>query len=690
MGGILYGMPDLLLEVGCEELPASFVEKAYSDLADSIGSSLKEAGVLGETNVVFACGTPRRLIVSASGLLEKQPDSVKEMRGPSLKAAFDANGNPTNALLGFCRGQGVDVSTVRKDEQYVWVTKEIPGQDTVELLKELLPKTIRGLNFEKSMRWGSSRMRFARPIRWLLALFGTTVVEFDIEGVRSANTSRGHRFYNPDAFVVANYDELISGLRSRNVEPMASIRKESIQTQANKVASGVPVLTSSLVDENTFLTEWPVVIEGEFKEEFLALPESVLVTAMAKHEKMFPVRDAEGKLVNRFLFVRNSGEDASVRAGNAWVLNARFNDAKFFHDEDRKFSMSAFLDRTSGILFQEKLGTVRQRADRLSSVAAKIASLTGGDDLAVEFARQAGLYAKADLSTGLVSELASLQGIIGGEYAGREGFPEEVCFAISAQYDLSKCVESDSVAKQTAVRLVMADALDKLAGYLGIGIIPSGSSDPFGLRRAVTQLIEAGFAWASRLPDYLDLLDLAIAAYVEQGLELNTELIKSTTKDLFSARYSAVLPSVRYDILDASIETSTDPQLVQFRVTAITEAEEVESLVTAAKRTHNLLASASKKGFAFGASLDTIDRANLDSELGEKLYNLLSAGEKLSGFDVAASIRIASSIAPSVDAYIEGTMIMVDDEAKRTARLSLVSVADQIFKLVGRFDRLTQ
>src|SRR5579862_373170 len=452
-------MPELLLEVGTEELPATAVRRAYTELGARLASALEEAGVLEPGKSPTTMGTPRRSIVSFPELAARQPDTEKEQRGPGLKAAYDAEGKPTQALLGFCRGQGVEVGDLRDDGQYVWVTKKVKGVDTVELLSEILPKAIKALTFDKTMRWGTGRLRFARPIRWILASFGGKLVPFEIEGVATGLQSYGHRFYSPEAFSASSFAELLKGLRERHVEPDPKSRKQRIVEGAVKVAEGAPDLPEGLVDENTFLTEWPTAIEGRFSPDFLELPSSVLVTAMAKHEKMFPVRDAEGKLTNRFVFVRNSGEDGSVRKGCEWVLNARFNDAKFFFEEDRKFKLDEFLAKTEGILFQEKLGTVRQRAERLRALAPLMVPLPG-ESGEIGFAETAGLYAKADLATGLVSELASLQGVIGGEYARREGFADPVCWAIASQYDLSKNPKPDCPGGRTAVRLVMADQLD--------------------------------------------------------------------------------------------------------------------------------------------------------------------------------------------------------------------------------------
>ncbi|RYG41468.1 glycine--tRNA ligase subunit beta, partial [bacterium] len=462
-------------------------------------------------------------------------------------AAFNPDGTPSKALEGYCRKNGVDPADVENDGQYVWVTKRIAGKMAGEILVEALPRAIRGLSFEKSMRWGASRMRFARPIRWILASFNGGLIPFEIEGVQSGQESRGHRFYAPEPFPATHGFELMDGLRKRFVEPDPEERRKVILEQAPQVAGGTLDLPEALVDENVHLTEWPTAIRGEFPASFLELPEPVLVTAMAKHERMFPVRDGAGKLTNAFVFIRNSGEDDTVRRGSEWVLNARFNDARFFFDEDKKKTLDDFLAATETIVFQEKLGTVRKRADRLAKLAAFVAETTGGSPAEAAMAAKAGLYAKADLATGLVGELTSLQGVIGSEYARREGFEEAVIEAMASQY------APDRAESATAVRLLIADGLDKLAGYLGLGLEPTGSSDPYGLRRAATVLIEAAWSWPGAMPAYDQLFDKALSLYEEQGVALDARGAHNALWDLFGARYGALLPDVRHDVLEAAL-----------------------------------------------------------------------------------------------------------------------------------------
>ena len=674
-------MPEFLLEVGCEELPASFVEKAYTDLADSLAKTFEALGIKNSEPV--AMGTPRRLIVSFPDLKARQEDSTKEQRGPSLTAAFGPDGNPTGALLGFCKSQGITVADLRKDDQYVWVTKQIPGQDTADVLSSILPGIILGLQFEKSMRWGSSKTRFARPIRWILAAFNDSVVPFSVEDVPSALLSQGHRFYAPDPFEAKNLDELTTKLRNNFVEPVVEIRKEKILKETIAVAKGAPEISDELLDENSFLCEWPTAISGSFPESYLELPEPVLVTAMAKHERMFPVRDSDGKLTNSFVFIRNSGEDETVARGCEWVLGARFNDARFFYEQDQKLTLDDFLEKTKDMLFQAQLGTVRQRADRLAELAGMIAEKVGVNS---ELAAQAGLYAKADLATGLVSELSSLQGVIGAEYARTAGKYEAVAIALENQYRTpSSALTTDD--HKVAACLVIADQIDKLAGYLGLGLEPSGSSDPFGLRKAVTTLIRVSEHWQGDLPAYSSLLAASIGIYKIQGFELDQFKAEQSLCNIFRGRYEALFSEFRYDVINAAIPENhagvTNPRFVLERIKLVDELRRDETFVQTASRPINIVAAAKKKGEEIRDGHD-FDFAGADTPDAKVLYDaLIPVGG--AGHDLKA--HLMSLIAP-INAFFDNNMIMAEEAKTRACRLHLANLAANIILATGDFTKL--
>jgi glycyl-tRNA synthetase beta chain len=390
-----------------------------------------------------------------------------------------------------------------------------------------------------------------------------------------------------------------------------------------------------------------------------------------------------------------------VRKGSEWVLNARFNDAKFFFDEDGKYSMNEFLERTSGILFQEKLGTVRSRADRLARLAESIASRTGARDEEQAYANQAGLYAKADLSSGLVSELSSLQGIIGGEYARREGFAGAVAWAIETQYDPSKNTSPSTCSgERTSLRLVMADALDKLAGYLGLGLEPTGSSDPYGLRRAVTSLIEAAWAWPGTLPSFDTLLDVALDGYLSQGIELNFESARRATQAIFRSRYSVLLPDVRYDILEAAIvpalpAEATAPRRVKLRAEVMEELAGDAGFVQTATRPIKIVESARKHGIEFGTDdpLARLEHSALESADGLELFQILAEQDApmriaVDEEDGAEVTRLVRNLARPINVFFEETMVMADQPEVRYARLTLMNaVIEQLFA-AGDFTRI--
>lgn len=691
-------MPELLLELGCEELPASFVRKAYQELAHNVEQGLTEAEIpfVRETEPM---GTPRRLIVHFKEVADRQPDRAKDVRGPAAKAAYDAEGKPTKALEGFCRGQGVQLSDVRVEGEHVWASKHISGEQTVKLLADILPAAIKGLTFDKAMRWGGSRMRFARPIRWILASFGREVVDFDIEGVCSGRRSRGHRFYAPEEFQATSFDQLVGGLRNRFVEPDPAVREARIRARSVEVCSGKPELSDALVDENVFLTEWPEAIEGEFKAEYLSLPDPVLVTAMAKHERFFPVRDPDGKLINRFVSIRNAGVDDVVRAGNEWVLNARFNDAMFFFQEDKKHDFDWFLEHTSGIVFQEKLGSVRQRADRLAALSGHIAESTGASDEEQELARLAGLYCKADLGSGLVGELPSLQGVIGGEYAERHGLPHPVCCAIAKHYDLAKIPIKDCEGSRTARRILAADQLDKLAGYLGSGLLPTGTSDPFGLRRAVTMLIEVAWGWDGALPSYKDLLWAAEHEYRGQGFQLDHKKMLEAAAELFASRYPILAADARYDLLDAAIIPdqpwqALEPQGVKMRLACMQAIQHDFAFIQTATRPLNILAAARKKRIEVqSVPASDLPLDALDSEEGLVLASVSGQCEEevcaaLQDGDPKAVIEALCALREPINRFFDATMVMVEDEAVRGARLALLDVTARLLLSAGDFTRV--
>lgn len=689
-------MPHLLLEVGCEELPAHSVRRAVEWLSVELTKELREAKLIGDDFEVKTACTPRRLIIGVDGVSLKQPDEEIEKRGPSTKAAYDSSGKPTKALEGFCRSNSVDVSRVEVRDDYVWIRAEVKGKAADEVLATVLPKAISGIPFDKTMRWGTGKMRFARPIRWILAVFDRKVVPFAVESVESGNRSRGHRFLCPGDFEANSFGELVEGLRERFVEAEPSKRETTIRKEATEKSGGRAVLADDLVEENVFLTEWPHAIVGEFREEFLVLPKPVLVTAMAKHEKFFPIEDDEGRIANRFVSIMNGGDEGVVRRGNEWVLNARFNDALFFYEEDSRTSLDEFLENTSRILFQEQLGSVRQRADRIAEIAELICTRAGLSSKETESCRVAARLCKADLSTGLVSELPSLQGIVGGEYARREGYDEEICVGISTHYDPDF---TPSCFGSTIGLIVMcADQSDRLAGYLGIGEMPKGSSDPFALRKAATMLIEAQVGWDAPMDSIHDWVCAAADIYRRTGFSIsNNDEICERLDAILEGRYKALFEEIPYDALEAVWSANHRQPARKFleRAKVVAQLSSDVGFVRTARRPINIIGAAIAKRIEFDVSkrLQDVDRRLFEHDAERQLLEAAIRVEpRVSALDEASQFAPMSEalreLSAPIDAYFDSVMVMTDDAKRRRNRLETLAGVARLFLLLGDFGKI--
>jgi glycyl-tRNA synthetase beta chain len=696
-------MPELLLEVGCEEIPATSVERAFLQLRDEVASRLDaERLAHGEAR---AYGTPRRLIVVVPDVAERQPDVAKEQRGPRVASAYDESGEPTKALLGFCRGQGVEPSEVRTEGEYVWATKEIAGRAALEVLSEMLAEAIRSLTFDKTMRWGEGRMRFARPVRWILALLGGEVVPFEIEGVPSGSTTRGHRFLAPDAIAVQGFQGYSEALRRAFVEFEPERRRERIlQGAAAAAGDGKVDADEAVVDENVYLTEWPTASTGTFDRSFLNLPPDVLAVAMKKYLKFLPVIDAAGNLINRFISIRNGGDEPTVIQGNEWVLAARFNDAKFFFDEDAKHPLGWFADRLERIVFQEKLGSVRQKAERLAALAERIARSLGLDEKEIGYARRAAELAKADLASGLVQELPGLQGIIGGEYARRDGEAEEVCEAIRTHY--APEAPPDTAGARLARILMAADRIDTLAGYLGLGLVPSGSKDPFGLRRAVHLLIENGRSWGTAFPHIRPLLEWALREYRAQGHRFEPGPVTDSLAEIARGRYELVHAELRHDVRDAVLGAGWEDA---FRVAVRSELLHARSMepgfvpyVRAATRAGNIVTAAQKKGIPIpvppvedaGSVLERVDAGLFEHEAEGRLLDAARGlVDRAVDLDHGSAYEelwalLGGALTQPLAHFFDNVMVMVEDERRRDNRLTMLSAIASMYLCIADFSKI--
>jgi len=512
-------VPSLLLEVGTEELPARFVEPARAQLEGVLRAELDRERLPARELRTWA--TPRRLAVLASGVPDRQPDTEQEVRGPAVHVAFDRQGRPTAAAVGFARSQGVSVESLERRStpagEYVFARRAVRGQPALEVLRELLPRAITSLTFPKTMRWAGYDVRFARPVRWIVALLDDRVVPFELAGVRSGRLTYGHRHLSPGPHELAHAEEYEPVLRRAYVLADREARRaevvRQVQARAREV-QGEAELAEDLVDEVTDLVEWPTAFLGRFDPEFLELPEPVLVTVMRHHQRYFPVRQSAG-LVNAFVGVRNGDEVGldTVREGNEWVLRARLVDARFFYHEDRRRRLEEWAKRLELVTFHEKLGSVHEKVGRLVALCGWLVQHTELDASRAASLQRAAALCKADLSTHMVGEFPELQGVVGSIYARLDGEPEDVCQAIEEHYR-PRGAGDRLPASDLGALLAVADRADTLAGFIGVGIVPTGSADPYGLRRAASGLLDILHDRRERLPvDLAALMEAALQAY---------------------------------------------------------------------------------------------------------------------------------------------------------------------------------
>ncbi|AFZ19642.1 glycine--tRNA ligase subunit beta [Allocoleopsis franciscana] len=572
-------MPTFLLEVGTEELPADFVDSAIAQWKERIPQSLKEQCLTHDEIEYY--GTPRRLGVLIPGLLEQQPDREEEVKGPPAKAAFK-DGKPTPAAVGFARKQGVELDTLEVRDtdkgEFVFVLKKIPGRAATEILTELIPQWIFGLEGRRFMRWGDGDLRFPRPIRWLVTLLDGEVLSLELENgsetINSDRISYGHRILHPQSITLSQATDYVESLRSASVmvepEKRQNLIKEQVESAAQKLSGYAPI-DQDLWEEVTNLVEWPTAVVGKIEQEFLSLPSEVVTTVMVTHQRYFPVftNETEGKLLPNFITISNGDANKSdiIAAGNERVIKARLADGQYFYKTDLSLPLENYLPKLEKVTFQDELGSVRGKVERIEKIAAQIA-----DQLAVSASERtdilrAALLCKADLVTQMVYEFPELQGIMGQKYAAASGESEAVATAIFEHY-LPKGASDKLPDTLTGQVVGLADRLDSLVSIFGLGMIPTGSGDPFALRRAANAVIN--ITWGSNLSINLHQLlqDISadfVAAYpdksspVESLQEFFIQRIRTLLQE-GSVVYN--LPNVDYDLVNAVLGEN-DPEYTE-------------------------------------------------------------------------------------------------------------------------------
>ena len=682
---------DLLLEIGTEEIPARFMPGILAQLA-AVAEAKFDALRIGYTKV-RTLGTPRRMTLCVEGLEARQADVEKESKGPSLAIAFDADGNPTKAAMGFARGQKVDVKDLVKRDGYVYAVAHEAGKETAALLPEVLPELISGLSFPKNMRWADLDMRFVRPIRWLVALLDDAVVSFTLAGVTAGHVSRGHRFLSGGAVEIqcaADYEKTLADAFVL-VDPAERERRIRAQIEAlAKEHGGVAEISEELLEEVVYLVEYPTALCGRFEEKYLALPPEAVITPMREHQRYFPVLSPEGKLLPLFITVRNGGEAHLdvVRHGNERVLRARLADAQFFYEEDCKVALAGRLEKLKTVVFQEGLGTVYDKAQRLVQLASRIARQAGAEEAALPAVARAALLAKCDLVTGMVCEFTELQGVMGREYARKSGEPEGVAQAIYEHY-LPRFA-GDALPESEAGRWVgVADKLDNIAATFSRGLVPTGSQDPYALRRQalgiVHILIEAKCS--------VSLRKLAQAALELLGIEAaRREAICAQLDEFFRLRLKNVLTEeegVRYDIVDAVLAAGSDDIYAAYLKAKALAAQvgsgDLQALTQALVRVGNL----AKKADAGVAVDEALLRVEAEKELYKAYVSAAAAVESLAdGLDYAGAIDAMRDLTQPIDAFFTAVMVMDEDLAVRRNRLALLAAIVRMSQAVADFGKL--
>lgn len=679
---------DLLLEIGTEEMPANILPGTIAQLQELAETKLKEARLSFGKVTIYA--TPRRLAVLVADAAEKQADEAVKKRGPSIQAAYDADGNPTRAAQGFARGAHIDPADLVKEGNYVWAEIVNEGRPVAEILPQVFTDIITGLSFPKSMHWGSEELRFIRPIRWLVALCGEDVVPMELAHVASGRKSRGHRFLCREDVEIASPKDYKEAMRRAFVivdqdERREMIRKGLLDTAAQLGGEIWP--NPGLLEEINFIVEYPTPLYGRIDEDFMQLPAPAIVTPMRDHQRYYPVHAKDGSLMPYFLTVRNGGTKAleNVQIGNERVLRARLDDAKFFFDNDRKKSLEAHREDLARINYQEGMGSLLDKAGRLQTLTAAIGADWGFTDEEKADADRAAYLSKSDLATGMVTEFTELQGEMGREYALLDGEKPNVAQAIFEQY--MPRFAGDILPQESIGRaLSLADKLDNLAATFLRGLIPTGSQDPFALRRqtigAVSILVDGKIHWDVRR-------GIAKALELLPGTDEAKAAAAGQIEEFFRQRIRAILLSqgVDYDIIDAVLSGPVDDVYALFlraqsmKDSAVKDEADLRQAVTR-------LANITK-----GKDAVSVLPALFADEAEKNLWAAyvaagLKANEAYEAYDYAAALPALRTLTQPINDYLDKVMVMVDDEAVRTNRISTLKKVLDLFNLWGDFSKL--
>jgi len=688
-------MGDLLLEIGLEEVPAKFMPPALAELKQLAENALTEQRI--GYDAVITYGTPRRIALVVKQIADRQQDLEEEVKGPAVKAAYDADGNPTKAAMGFARGQGVDVADLHQKEVngglYVFATKKAAGVATDTVLPTLLPQLVCGIHFPKPMRWGYTELRYARPIRWIVALHGSQVVPFTIEEIASGNVSRGHRYLGCDHLVIPSAEAYVEVMEQDYVIVDQNRRQEMIVAQMQQLAAsveGTVAIDEELLEEVLYLVEYPTALMGNFNPAYMLMPEQLIITPMKEHQRYFPVMKGH-HLLPKFITVRN-GNAAHldmVQAGNEKVLEARLADAKFFYDEDLKVKLADNVEKLKAIVFQEKLGTLYEKMQRTQKGVSVIADLLQLGEGVKERAMRAAYLAKADLVSNVVYEFPELQGLMGEKYAFAQGEHPLTSKAISEHY-LPKNADGELPLTFEGLTCSIADKMDTIVGCFAAGIEPTGSQDPYALRRQAAGICSM-ILGRSVLVSLTALIEQAIVHYPAEIVG-DRSVLCQRVYGFFEQRIRNVLNDrgFRYDVIEAVVSCGYD-NLTEtlLRAEALNQMRATDTfakVLTAFTRANNL----AKK-----ATVNTVDEAHLVENVEKQLWHDVQFAEnaivgQVANRQYAEALTVISTLEESISAFFDGVMVMDENDAVRNNRLALLARVSSLGSQIADLTKIVQ
>lgn len=687
----------LAFEIGVEEIPAFDLDSANKQLEKMVPAAFADARIPYDSIEIHS--SPRRLIVMAYGVADATEALVEEYKGPAAKIAFDADGNPTKAAIGFARGKGLSPESLERREvngtEYVFATKNIPATPVADLLPDVLAGFITAIKWPRSCRWAAYREYFVRPVRWIVAMLDDVVLPVSFAGAESSNFTMGHRVLAPGKHTVDTAANLLDVIRAAFVIPTQAERERIIREGVAAIESETGFtadLPAKTLLEVVNLSEYPQPLVSTFDEEFLQVPEEIIVDAMLMHQRYFPLYDAAGKLTNKFIIVSNGNPEcaATIIDGNERVVRARLDDAKFFYEEDLKHPLESYIEKLDKVVFQESLGTVRQKAERLEKLACALSADAQLDAADAADAKRAARLCKADLVTNAVIEFTSVQGVMGSYYAAASGETPQVAQAIGQHYQPR--FAGDALPDTTVGKLVaLADKLDTICGLFAVGQGPTGSSDPFALRRSaigIVNMLETGL-----LISLAAAIDESLASFAAQGVAFDAAAARAEVVDFFVTRTKVMLrdAGISADTIDAVLAAGVEePAVISQRAHALedaraNDAETFDNLATAYARANNL------RKPELGEDVDDA----LLTEPERALAGAVATAEQavasaLASDDFAAALSQLAALRAPIDGFFADVMVMDEDAALRDNRLRLLNRFVAVFANVADFGKMAK